>query len=375
MRATFAILDDIVYRSKAAAALLNISESALRNYEKASGEVLRANAVNPSAPAVRLFKPQDIFRIAGYRRSNALIKTFTGGPVVVSVAINKGGVGKSTTAAEIAVGLSLEGYKTLLIDLDVQANVSQLLGYESDFTLDEAEENGLLPEAIIEHTFKDVMENYVGLRNARSKEMADVTHALKRPFGADGPTVIGSDGLTDELDMILAFDRGNRDLVFHDFLNDSKAGKIPGLDVTEYDFVVFDCPPSMNFSTTNAIAASHFVVAPIKLDSFGVKGLARLMQTMAGLNKRAPNVRPELMILPTHYEKNVARIPRMQQQLQIYKDFLVPVAISRTESFPKTQENYLPLTLQMPTSVSAKEYRQVTEILIGKALKQMTKSA
>ncbi len=369
MRKTFAVIDEIMYRSKAASALLGISENTLRNYEKASGEVKRANTRSPTAPAIRIFTIEDVYRIARYRREQNLIKKVSG-PYVISVAINKGGTGKSTSAAEIGVQLSLEGYRTLIIDLDVQSNLSQLLGYESDYTVDEAQDNGLTDEAIVTHTFKDVMVGYCDVRNGRTKTLEDVSHCIKRPFGEDGPAVIAADADVDVLDMTLAFDRGNRDLIFRDFFQDSRAGKVLGLNINDYDFVVIDCPPSINFSTTNAIASSDYVIAPIKLDSFGVKGMTRLMEALMGLNKRSPEVRPNLVILPTHLEKNVARIPRMQQRLQVYKEFIAPVGISRSELFPKTQENYLPLTLQMPTSAPALEYRQVTEYLVQSILKK-----
>ncbi len=57
----------------------------------------------------------------------------------------------------------------------------------------------------------------------------------------------------------------------------SKSGGLPGFDARNYDVIIFDCPPSVSLTSAAALAASFFVIAPIRLDSFSVKGLAKLM--------------------------------------------------------------------------------------------------
>lgn len=377
MRNTFALLDQFVYRLKAAAALLNVSENTLRTYVKESGiDVQRANKANPASPAVRLFSIDDIFAIAKWRREKDLIKKIGRGPLgpyVISVSIVKGGTGKSTTAAEIAIQMSLEGHRVLLIDLDVQANVTQLWGYESDFTLEEAEPNNLLPEAIVNGTFSNICTQFIDSKNGRGAKLVDVSSIIKQPFGSSGPSLIPSDTFLGDLEQSFAFAKGNRELVFRDFFKESAAGLIPGLNVNDYDFIIFDCPPSLSFISTNAIAAADFVVAPIKMDSFGLKGVSKLVSECNGLAKRSPEVRPELVMLPTHYSTNISRVARMQQQLQAYKNNLAPSVISASELFPKSQENYLPLTLQQPTSHPVSEYRFFTEFLLQKCMRKESK--
>src|SRR6476620_295807 len=101
MRSTFALQDDVVYRLKAAAALLNVSENTLRNHLRDSGmEIQRANKKNPASTAVRLFSIADIFRLARWRREQELVKKISSGAVVIAIDLIKGGVGKSTTAGE-----------------------------------------------------------------------------------------------------------------------------------------------------------------------------------------------------------------------------------------------------------------------------------
>lgn len=370
MRSTFALQEDVVYRLKAAAALLNISENTLRNHLRDSGmEIQRANKKNPASPAVRLFSISDIFRLAQWRREQELVKRLSSAPVVIAVDLIKGGVGKSTTAGELGVQLGLLGYRVLMIDLDVQSNLTQLMGYESDLTVDEAGEHELNEEAIVTGTFATICTQYMDSKSGRGTRMEDVSSLIKRPFGPHGPALIPSDTFLGDLEQAFTYAKGNRELVFRHLFKDSVSGQVPGLNVAEFDFVIFDCPPSISFSSTNAIAAADLVIAPIRMDSFAVKGLSRLVSEINGLAERSPEVRPQLMILPTHYSTNITRVSRMQQQLQSYKTNLSPTVISSSELFPKTQENYLPLTLQQPTAAPVGEYRLFTEFVLSFAAK------
>lgn len=373
MRSTFALQDDVIYRLKAAASLLHVSENTLRNHLRESGmEIQRANRKNPASPAVRLFSIGDVFRLAQWRREQDLVKKLGSSPVIIAVDLIKGGVGKSTTTCELGIQLALQGYRVLMIDLDVQSNLTQLMGYESDLTLDEAEEHGLSKEAIVDGTFATVCTQYMESKNGRTK-MKDVSSVIKRPFGPHGPALIPSDTFLSDLEQAFTFAKGMRELTFRNLFKESMAGQVPGLDVGEFDFILFDCPPSISFSSTNAIAASDIVIAPIRMDSFAVKGLSRLVSEINGLGEQSKEVRPQLLILPTHYSTNITRVSRMQQQLQAYKGNLSPTVISANELFPKTQENYLPLTLQLPTSSPVAEYRLFTEFLLMVCAKMRNK--
>jgi cellulose biosynthesis protein BcsQ len=376
MRSTFALQEDVIYRLKAAAALLNISENTLRNHLRDSGlEIQRANKKNPASPAVRLFNIADVFKLARWRREQDLVKKVSAEPVVIAVDLIKGGVGKSTTAGELGIQLGLLGYRVLMIDLDVQSNLTQLMGYESDLTIDEAAEHGLSDDAIVTGTFATICTQFMDSKNGRGNKMGNVANVIKRPFGAHGPALIPSDTFLGDLEQAFTYAKGNRELVFRTLFKESAAGDVPGFNVNEYDFIIFDCPPSISFSSTNAIAAADVVIAPIRMDSFAVKGLSRLVSEINGLGERSPEVRPQLLILPTHYSTNITRVSRMQQQLQAYKGNLSPTVISASELFPKTQENYLPLTLQMPTAGPVGEYRLFTEFLLSMCAKTKGKQA
>lgn len=366
LRNTFAYVDAVEHRLKAAAALLSVSENTLRAMLQESGiEVKRANQNNPDAPAVRLFDLPTIFALAEWRRNKkpgklAGLKR----PIVVAVEIIKGGTAKSTTAAETAVQLQLQGYKTLLIDIDIQANVTQLMGYEADLEEAEAAPNGLTQEAIVRGTFATVCSPY--LTKQIQSGPVDASEIIKYPFGPSGPALIPSDTFFSDLEIGIAnISRGPRELFFQRFFEMSAAGSVPGLNVQDFDIIIFDCPPSVSFVATNAIAAADIIIAPVKMESFSVKGLSKLVSEMNALESTYPNnvAGTELVILPTFYSTNLKRVGRMQERLAQYRDKLAPCYIMQSEEFPASIEQYLPLTLMKPTCGPVKEYRMFVDHL------------
>ena len=367
-RATFAFVQSVEYRLKATAALLGVSENTLRNtLAKSDILVKRANQKNPSSPSVRIFDIDTVFKIADYRRENNLTPTPKGKkPIVLAVDLIKGGVGKTTTACEIAVLLQLRGLKVLAIDIDIQANLTQMMGYEADLTLDEAEDYNLTAEAIVTGTFYNLCAHLAD----RNIPRQDAQSIIKRPFGHYGPALIPSDTFLSDLEHAIARSTGPRELLFKKFFNQSSSGRITGLNVGDYDVVIFDCPPSTSFISTNAIACSDFVIAPVKMESFSVKGLSRLVSEINAIQTAYPNdtCKPELVILPTHLSTNLPRIARMQEKLSAYREWTAPCAISQSEEFPKATEKYLPVTLCRPTCTPVKEYAIFADHLIKKIL-------
>lgn len=382
LRPTYADIGALQYRLRAAGALLNVTDNTLRGYADNAGiTVKRASEITPGAPAVRVFTPDTLFQLAQWRRAQGYVKgpAAGAGPLVVTVDVIKGGTGKTTTAVELALHLQLQGLRVLLIDLDIQASATQLMGYEADLTLDEAASYEVSPEAIVTDTFASILlpflERVRGSFNLRQSSGAEV---IKKPFGPHGPHLIPADTYLGDIEQALANAKGQRELYIKQLLTASAQGAVPGLNVSEYDVVIFDCPPNVSFTSTAALAAADFVVSPIRLDAFSVKGLTKLMAEIEAL-QRAYQIRPELIILPTHYAPQLARIGRMQTRLNQYRDLLAPNVITTSEEFPKSLDNYMPLTLQKPTSNAAKEYKMFAEAmhakLLAKAAEKVRKAA
>ena len=109
------------------------------------------------------------------------------------------------------------------------------------------------------------------------------------------------------------------------------------------------------------------------MDMFSIKGLSRLMGEINTLETEY-KLKPELIILPTHYAPQFSRISRMQQTLTAYRDMMAPCVISASEQFPKSLDQYLPLTLQSPTCQASKEYRVFSEFVHSRILARGKKS-
>ena len=374
-RSTYARTDALMYRLRAAGALLGVTDNTARSYADNAGiQIARANEFKAGAPAVRVFTPENLFQIAQWRRTQGYLKGPSTGadPVVITVDVVKGGTGKTTTSVELALHLQLLGLRVLLVDLDIQANATQLMGYEQDLTLEEAPAYELAPEAIVLHTFRSIMLPFIAQKHQRSS-VDPIEHAprqedlIKKPFGPSGPHLIPSDTYLCDVDTALVIAKGQRELYIRNLLSAAKNNEIPGLNTKDYDAIIFDCPPSVSLTSTNALAAADLVIAPIRLDAFSVKGLIRLMDEIKSLD-RDYGIRPELVILPTHYAPQLARIGRMQTELIQFREMLAPNVISASEDFPKSIDQYLPLSLQRPTSTASKEYKVFAEHIFAKIM-------
>lgn len=367
LRKTFADIESLQYRLRAACALLGVTDNTLRSYADTAGiNIKRASDMTPGAPPVRLFDPEVLFHLALWRRNNLDGPPQCWRPLVLPVHVVKGGTGKTTTAVELAVHLQLLGIRVLIIDLDIQSNASQLMGYEPDLTKEEAASYNLDEEAIIDQTFASILVPFINHTRSGARASAmPKTHAIKKPFGEYGPHLVPSDIFLGDVEQALANAKGQRELYIRNLIEASSRGELPGFDVSRYDVVIFDCPPNVSFTSTAALGAADIVIAPIRMDAFSVKGLTKLMSELDSLED-AYKIKPDLVILPTHYAPQLARIGRMQQQLNQYRNLLANGAISSSEEFPKSLDNYLPLALQRPTSNAAKEYRLFAEFMHAK---------
>lgn len=376
LRSTYAITSGLQYRLRAAGTLLGVTDNTLRGYSDNAGvEVKRASDYSPGAPKVRVFLPETLFELAQWRRAQGYIKgpPAGSGPVTIAVNVIKGGTGKTTTAVELAVHLQLMGLRVLLIDIDIQANSTQLMGYEPDLTMDEAAAYEVNADAIVQDTFASILIPYLDRSRGSLALRAPLSSSvIKKPFGEYGPHLIPADTFLGDVEQALANAKGQRELYIKQLIESSKDGSIPGFDASAYDTILFDCPPHVSFTSTSALAAADFVVSPIRLDAFSVKGLVKVMSEIESLYE-AYKLRPKLIILPTHYSPHLARIGRMQTQLNKYRDMLAPNVISASEEFPKSLDHYLPLSLQKPTSNPASEYRLFAEFMFGKIYEFATK--
>lgn len=196
---------------------------------------------------------------------------------IISLANQKGGVGKTTTAINLSAALAYEGKRVLLVDADPQANASSGLGIdirELEATIYECLVNSIDPKPAILHTEVknlDIIPSHIDLVGA-------------------------------EIEMLALPDR------------ETILKRILEQVADDYDYVLIDCSPSLGLITVNALTASHSVIIPVQAEFFALEGIAKLLNTIKIIKSK---LNPSLQIegfLVTMYDN------RLRLSSQVYEE-------------------------------------------------------
>lgn len=175
---------------------------------------------------------------------------------IITLANQKGGVGKTTSAINIAASLAVLEYKTLLVDADPQANATSGVGFD--------------PKSIKTSVY-EVLVNEVKVRDIVLETETPNLYLL--PSHLD---LVGA-----EIELI---NHPNRERIFKGLLDEVRG---------DYDFIIVDCSPSLGLITVNALTAADSVLIPVQCEYFALEGLGKLLNTIKIVQSR---LNPELEI-------------------------------------------------------------------------------
>ena len=256
---------------------------------------------------------------------------------IIGVANQKGGVGKTTTAINVAASLAVLEYKTLLVDADPQANSTTGVGFDLHN---------------ITNSLYDCMVNSVTANEVILK--SDIPNLDLIPSHID---LVGA-----ELEMI---NYPNRENVMKNILDAVR---------DRYDFIIIDCSPSLGLITVNSLVASDSVIVPVQCEFFALEGLGKLLNTIKIVQNR---LKPALQIegiLMTMYDGRLRLCNQVVSEVRRHFDDMVfATIIHRNTRLSEAPSVGKPVILYDAESKGAVNYLNLTkEILLNNGMTKIS---
>ena len=251
-------------------------------------------------------------------------------PKIIGVANQKGGVGKTTTAINLAASLAVLEFKTLLVDADPQANSTTGVGFDLHN---------------VTHSLYDCMVNNAGAKDVILK--TDIPNLDLIPSHID---LVGA-----EIEMI---NYPNREMVLKNLLDAIK---------DQYDFVIVDCSPSLGLITVNALTASDSVIVPVQCEFFALEGLGKLLNTIKIVQSRLNTDLKIEGILMTMYDGRLRLCNQVVSEVRRhFEDMVFDTIIHRNAKLSEAPSAGKPVILYDAKSKGATNYMNLAKEILQK---------
>jgi len=249
---------------------------------------------------------------------------------VICIANQKGGVGKTTTAVNLSASLAAAEKRTLLVDCDPQANATTGLGIDKK-TLSRTLYHGLIGQM----------------------ESADLLQETAIPSLKVLPSNVELIGF--EVEMM---DTEGRETILKRFLRSLQ---------DQYDYILLDCPPSLNLLTVNAMTAADAMLIPLQCEFYALEGLSQLLQTVKRIKQ---SLNPDLAIsgiLLTMFDKRTNLSYQVAEDAgRYFKDLVYQTTIPRNIRLSEAPSFGKPILLYDAASVGAQSYMQLANEIISR---------
>jgi chromosome partitioning protein len=255
------------------------------------------------------------------------------GPRIIAVANQKGGVGKTTTAINLGAALAEEGRRVLLVDIDPQGNASTGLGIERRPDL---------------KTTYDLLIDELPIQ--------DIVRETEVPNLYIAPST--TDLSSADIELVA---NEKRSFLLHDAL------RHPTIDRYRLDYVLIDCPPSLNLLTVNAMVAAHSVLVPLQSEFYALEGLSQLMLTIREVRQTAnPGLRIEGVVLTMHDTRNNLAQQVEADARQNLGDLVFTTVVPRNVRLSEAPSYAMPVLTYDTLSKGSQAYRALARELLGR---------